>query len=143
MVKPGGTGSPAFVISATPAPLPPSRSRIVALPSLKRYTHLRGDCATACSRECPVDVAMRACPPDLVSSSDPRARHGDALHGSTSASFACRGRSTLGGSPTRYTRGIATAASLRRTAFIIHSVSLAHESREGTVRAVCAARTVN
>src|SRR5581483_5311687 len=52
-------------------------------------------------------------------------------------------RSTLGGSPTRYTRGIATAASLRRTAFIIHSVSLAHESREGTVRAVCAARTVN
>ena len=32
----GGTGSPALVISATPAPLPPSRSRIWALPSLKR-----------------------------------------------------------------------------------------------------------
>src|SRR5487761_1494774 len=40
MVKPGGTGSPARVISATPAPLPPSRSRIWALPSSKRYTHL-------------------------------------------------------------------------------------------------------
>src|ERR1017187_7299443 len=39
MVKPGGTGSPARVISATPAPLPPSRSRIDALPSSKRYTH--------------------------------------------------------------------------------------------------------
>src|SRR5262249_23934180 len=46
----GGTGSPAFVISATPAPLPPSRSRILALPSEKRYTHLRGDCFTASSR---------------------------------------------------------------------------------------------
>src|ERR1039458_2766353 len=40
MVKPGGTGSPARVISATPAPLPPSRSRIWALPSSKWYTHL-------------------------------------------------------------------------------------------------------
>src|ERR1035437_2859485 len=40
MVKPGGTGSPARVISATPAPLPPSRSRIGALPSSKRYPHL-------------------------------------------------------------------------------------------------------
>src|SRR3981081_4553848 len=39
MVKPGGTGSPALVISATPAPLPPSRSRIEALPSSNRYTH--------------------------------------------------------------------------------------------------------
>src|SRR5262245_31612602 len=50
MVKPGGTGSPALVISATPAPLPPSRSRILALPSEKRYTHFRGDCFTASSR---------------------------------------------------------------------------------------------
>ena len=32
-VKPGGTGSPAFVISARPAPLPPSRSRIERSPS--------------------------------------------------------------------------------------------------------------
>src|SRR4029077_2819285 len=39
MVKPGGTGRPALVISATPAPLPPSRLRIEALPSSKRYTH--------------------------------------------------------------------------------------------------------
>src|ERR1700680_2753679 len=49
MVNPGGTGSPALVISDTPAPLPPSSSRICALPSLKRYTHLLGDCLTASS----------------------------------------------------------------------------------------------
>src|SRR5579883_877677 len=49
MVKPGGTGRPALVISATPAPLPPSRSRIFALPSLNKYTHLRGDWLTASS----------------------------------------------------------------------------------------------
>src|ERR1700680_3274193 len=41
MVNPGGTGRPARVISATPAPLPPSRSRIDASPSSKRYTHWR------------------------------------------------------------------------------------------------------
>src|SRR5579863_8159141 len=46
MVNPGGTGSPARVISATPAPLPPSRSRIEALPSSKRYTHLWARAAT-------------------------------------------------------------------------------------------------
>ncbi|MNS58100.1 hypothetical protein D3C72_910070 [compost metagenome] len=40
MVKPGGTGSPALVISARLAPLPPSRSFIEALPSAKRYTRL-------------------------------------------------------------------------------------------------------
>src|SRR6185436_14662502 len=44
MVKPGGTGSPALVISARPAPLPPSRSFIVRLPSAfpapKKYTCL-------------------------------------------------------------------------------------------------------
>src|SRR5262249_39399700 len=106
MVKPGGTGNPAFVISATPAPLPPSSSRIVALPSLKRYTHLRGDAATTCSRDCPVDVAMRACPPDLVSSSDPRARHGDALHGSPQR-VDVSNRSALGGGTTLSMRGIA------------------------------------
>src|SRR5579864_611854 len=39
MVNPGGTGSPARVISATPAPFPPRRSRIDALPSSNRYTH--------------------------------------------------------------------------------------------------------
>src|SRR6476661_10796087 len=33
MVKPGGTGSPRLAISARLAPLPPSRSRISALPS--------------------------------------------------------------------------------------------------------------
>ena len=32
-VKPGGTGSPALVISASPAPLPPSRSFMSLLPS--------------------------------------------------------------------------------------------------------------
>src|SRR5450759_312077 len=43
MVNPGGTGRPAFVISARPAPLPPSSARIFALPSAlppaNRYTH--------------------------------------------------------------------------------------------------------
>src|ERR1700694_2506516 len=33
MVKPGGTGSPRLAISARLAPLPPSRSRMSALPS--------------------------------------------------------------------------------------------------------------
>src|SRR5580700_1793936 len=33
MVKPGGTGRPAFVISASPAPLPPRTSFILPLPS--------------------------------------------------------------------------------------------------------------
>jgi hypothetical protein len=33
IVKPGGTGRPAFVISASPAPLPPSVERMLALPS--------------------------------------------------------------------------------------------------------------
>src|ERR1041385_647089 len=43
MVTPGGTGTPALVISASPAPLPPSTSRMPALPSArpspKKYTH--------------------------------------------------------------------------------------------------------
>src|SRR5436305_1800778 len=43
MVKPGGTGSPARVISATPAPLPPSSFFISAVPSdfpaPKKYTY--------------------------------------------------------------------------------------------------------
>src|SRR3954469_9926959 len=42
IVKPGGTGRPAFVISASPDPLPPSRSFILRLPSAlpdpKKYT---------------------------------------------------------------------------------------------------------
>ena len=38
IVKPGGTGSPAFVISARFAPFPPSKLRISALPSLKSHT---------------------------------------------------------------------------------------------------------
>src|SRR5437588_13092739 len=33
IVKPGGTGKPALVISARPAPLPPSRSFMLRLPS--------------------------------------------------------------------------------------------------------------
>src|ERR1700692_2614876 len=33
MVKPGGTGRPALVISAKPEPLPPSRSFMFRLPS--------------------------------------------------------------------------------------------------------------
>src|SRR5712692_7716590 len=33
MVKPGGTGNPALVISARPAPLPPRSSFILPLPS--------------------------------------------------------------------------------------------------------------
>src|SRR5439155_935698 len=36
IVKPGGTGRPSRVISASPAPLPPSRSRMVASPSSNR-----------------------------------------------------------------------------------------------------------
>src|SRR5271154_3683070 len=44
MVTPGGTGSPALVISASPAPLPPSSSFILPLPSAlpppKKYTYL-------------------------------------------------------------------------------------------------------
>src|SRR6476646_8483329 len=42
MVKPGGTGRPALVISARPEPLPPSRSFMLrfpsALPLPKKYT---------------------------------------------------------------------------------------------------------
>src|SRR5258708_23943234 len=41
MVKPGGTGIPARVISAAPAPLPPRRSRILAEHSVNWYPHLR------------------------------------------------------------------------------------------------------
>src|SRR6202795_771808 len=44
IVKPGGTGRPAFVISARPAPLPPRTSFIFPLPSAlpppKKYTYL-------------------------------------------------------------------------------------------------------
>src|SRR6184192_1137548 len=44
MVKPGGTGNPALVISARPAPLPPRSSFILPLPSAfpppKEYTYL-------------------------------------------------------------------------------------------------------
>ncbi len=40
MVKPLGTGRPRRVISATFAPLPPSRSRISRPPSEKSYTRL-------------------------------------------------------------------------------------------------------
>src|SRR5580658_9765574 len=56
MVNPGGTGSPARVISATPAPLPPSRSRIEALPSSKRYTHLWARATPFCDPVVRADV---------------------------------------------------------------------------------------
>src|SRR4051812_14186751 len=46
IVNPGGTGSPAFVISARPDPLPPSVCFIVRLPSAfplpKKYTYFVG-----------------------------------------------------------------------------------------------------
>src|SRR5438552_17129902 len=45
MVNPGGTGRPALVISARPAPLPPRRSFMVrwpsAFPFAKKYTYFR------------------------------------------------------------------------------------------------------
>src|SRR5258706_9305508 len=44
MEKPGGTGRPRLAISASPAPLPPSRLRMLGLPSAlpppKAKTHL-------------------------------------------------------------------------------------------------------
>src|SRR5262245_24634512 len=46
IVKPGGTGRPALVISASPEPLPPSRSFMCrfpsALPLPKKYTDFFG-----------------------------------------------------------------------------------------------------
>src|SRR5215471_16904511 len=54
MVKPGGTGTPAFVISARPAPLPPSTSFMFpcpsACPSPKKYTYVSDPASpeTAC-----------------------------------------------------------------------------------------------
>src|ERR1051326_3364156 len=51
MVKPGGTGRPRLAISARLAPLPPSRSRMLALPSAlpspKVNTHLPDFVASA------------------------------------------------------------------------------------------------
>ena len=71
MVNPGGTGSPALVISARPAPLPPSRSFIVrspsALPLPKKYT-----CFVAFAVRSPSSRLLRAF----------------ALHGSSRSSFA-------------------------------------------------------
>ena len=37
MVKPGGTGMPSVVISASPAPLPPSTSFMAAVPSARPW----------------------------------------------------------------------------------------------------------
>src|ERR1051325_10635508 len=49
IVNPGGTGSPALVISASPDPLPPSRSFMFRLPSAlplpKKYTYCLRDFA--------------------------------------------------------------------------------------------------
>src|SRR3954454_24198418 len=59
IVKPGGTGRPALVISARPEPLPPSRSFMFRLPSAfpepKKYTYFpdlepgAADLALACA----------------------------------------------------------------------------------------------
>src|SRR3979411_1330196 len=48
MVKPGGTGSAAFVISARPAPLPPSSSFILPLPSALPAPKKKTYCVPAC-----------------------------------------------------------------------------------------------
>src|SRR6267378_5010541 len=40
MVNPGGTGNPACVISARPAPLPPNNCFASPFPSSNGYTHL-------------------------------------------------------------------------------------------------------
>src|SRR5205807_5974902 len=47
IVNPGGTGRPTRLISASPAPLPPSRSRIVALPSSNNQMRFRAARAPA------------------------------------------------------------------------------------------------
>src|SRR4051794_41085312 len=61
MVKPGGTGSPALVISARPAPLPPRSSFILPLPSAlpppKEKTYLVADFFSAV----PTVVSGRVC----------------------------------------------------------------------------------
>ena len=47
IVKPGGTGNPKLLISASPAPFPPRRSRIPVLPSARpspnSYTNFSGN----------------------------------------------------------------------------------------------------
>src|SRR6516225_8764047 len=64
MVKPGGTGRPALVISARPAPLPPRTSFILPLPSAlpapKKYTYFTSllGVVTATSLSGRVVVAM-------------------------------------------------------------------------------------
>src|SRR3954468_12947116 len=66
MVKPGGTGSPALLISARPAPLPPRTSFILPLPSAlpppNEYTYLVAGFApfTGASASGTVIVAMIA-----------------------------------------------------------------------------------
>src|SRR5437016_11488242 len=64
MVNPGGTGSPALVISAKPAPLPPSSSFILPLPSAlpapKKNTYWVPDCVfvATCKSELEVTLIM-------------------------------------------------------------------------------------
>src|SRR6516165_1185101 len=65
MVNPGGTGRPALVISARPAPLPPSTSFILPLPSAlpppKKNTYFVPVCGVAfCSFSSRVVVLMNA-----------------------------------------------------------------------------------
>src|SRR6266566_2878784 len=70
MVNPGGTGIPARVISAAPAPLPPSRSRIFADPSLKGYTHFL---VVAIASNCMEDRPARAGTPATAKKKGPAA----------------------------------------------------------------------
>ena len=62
IVNPGGTGSPALVISARPAPLPPSSERIEALPSAlpapNRYIHFFFEAGVGRATGAWVTVAM-------------------------------------------------------------------------------------
>ena len=75
MMNPSGTGSPIVVISASPAPLPPSRARISFDPWEKSYTYpaTRAECMSL-AREGP--IACAACPRGAVRWADAAAeRH--------------------------------------------------------------------
>src|SRR5436853_3616892 len=76
MVKPAGTGNPILVISARPAPLPPSRSRQVpspsALPAPKKYTHF-----FTVRLACPFLIVERLLIPPFRSDGRKNCRHAD------------------------------------------------------------------
>ena len=79
MVKPGGTGTPRLVISASSHPLPPSRWRSAldpsALPAAKKYTYFGARVDVLLGRF-PVRIAVRFIA-TLVSSNG-REQHGSA-----------------------------------------------------------------